>query len=799
MSSCDLRPRPSPRARRCISKPRFVGCAALALCLTVVLALSSVPALAQTAEAGAGAGDDLDYQALAAAVDTLQKRLERLRGEIDQTRFDPDDLVFELNFDAEEIVGFVRREIAFHPYEGLLRGMRGTLMTRAGNSLDQSLLLAYLLKSAGFDARIVRGQLDDSGVAAVLSQVGRPESVGDLAGLREAIGEIFGTEALEREPSTAFDPDALERRSTRTVETLSRQLEEAGVELDGAALQQRLSEATASYFWVEHRLGPSDEWQSVHPVFANGDAPEVAPQEYMADSIDERFHHTLTVEAWIRQRQGDKFANRRLMSAWERPAANLHGVTISYRNHAASITPETLSNLDEALKDDEILTPVFRGATAPGAMAFDLKGQLIDPMALGSGSFGAAGLFAELSDKMQSATEEVEDREDGRPIFALEAMWLEFTLTTPSGRETRYRRYLLAPGAHADSLADKLWPLLSEHVYVVNTGSMPLDYLAERYLAAGSESMGVYKALAHKLLRPDDGTPMPDGSVPQDFGPLALYRLMGRSPVRDDAVSVRHVPAVIGLRNGLRGVDTAFSAVDIVENRMLQLRVGADGVSHDPGLALRQGVWETATETLPSTLRPGGGPLTNAFEVFERARAQGVGLRLVAPGSELPADLASGVRAVLRQDLENGFVVVLPESRPDGVDMTAWWRIDPVSGTTLGMTADGYGQSVVEYLIEITGIAFNMVQAIGGLMACEKHADKVVKMCCLVQAHVNNVAGLGFGSLMGATLGTAGAAVFDIVNFGMQEATGAAFGSENAQGLMPTADLSCEKLKGSGF
>ena len=84
-----------------------------------------------------------------------------------------------------------------------------------------------------------------------------------------------------------------------------------------------------------------------------------------------------------------------------------------------------------------------------------------------------------------------------------------------------------------------------------------------------------------------------------------------------------------------------------------------------------------------------------------------------------------------------------------------------------------------------------MVQALGGLMACEKHADKVVKMCCLVEAHMNNVAGLGFGSLLGATLGTAGAAVFDIVNFGVQEATG--------QSISPTFKLQCEQFAGSGF
>lgn len=784
-----IHPCPFPRERRRISMRRFGGRAALAVCFAVLLALPELPVSAQPV--GDGSGDDLNYEALAAAVDTLENRLQRLRGEIDQTRFDPDELVFELNFDAGEIVEFVRKGIAFHPYEGLLRGMRGTLMTRAGNSLDQSLLLAYLLKSAGFDARIVRGELDDAGVAAVLSQVRPAVSTGDLADLRKAIGEVFGTEALENGPSATFDPDTLERQSTRTVETLSRQLEEAGVQLDGAPLQRRLAEAAASYFWVEHRLGPGEEWQTVHPVFAEGDGPEVAPLEYMADSIDERFHHTLTVEAWIRQRQGDNFKNHRLMSAWERPAANLHGVTISYRNHAGSITPETLANLDEALDDSEILTPVFRGAPAPGAMAFDLKGQLIDPMALGSGSFGAAGLFAELSDKMQSATEEVEDREDGRAIFALEAMWLEFTLTTPSGHETRYRRYLLAPGAHADALVDKLWPLLSEHVYVVNTGSMPLDYLADRYLAAGSESMDMYKALAHKLLRPEAGTPMPNTDIPQDFGPLALYRLMGQSPVDTDTIAVRHLPSLVGLRNGLRGVDTAFSGVDVVENRMLQLRRTDAGVLHDPSAALARGVWDTAIEMLPGRLRGDSRTPTNAFEVFDQARAQGIGLRVIEPGGTLPGTLAAGVQRVLQHDLENGFAVVLPERQPDGVKMTAWWRVDPVSGTTLGMTADGYGQSVVEYLIEITGIAFNMVQAIGGLMACEKEADKVVKMCCLVEAHMNNVAGLGFGSLLGATVGTAGAAVFDIVNFGMQEATG--------NGISPSFKLQCEQFAGSGF
>lgn len=758
-------------------------------CAAALLLVAALTGMAGTAVAQPAAAPD--YEKLAAAVDTLEERLERVREAIDTTRFVPDELVFELEFEADRIVAFVRDEIAFHPYEGLLRGMRGTLMSRAGNSLDQSLLLAYLLKSAGLDARIVRGELDAEQTRQLLEQVRRAEPGGDLAPVRAAIAEQFGEEAIESGSTSEWDPEALEQAAAATSTWLRERLASEGVALDRTTLEPPLHALLKDYFWVEHRAGPGDAWLAVHPAFAGGPAPTVDPQAYMADEIDEQFHHTVTVEAWIRQRQGDRFENHRLMKPWTRPAANLHGVAISYRNHAGSITAETLADLEGALDDDEMFTPVFRGAPAPGGMAFDLKGRIIDPMAMGSSSFGAAGLFAELSDKMETATQAVDDDEDGEPLFALEAMWLEFTLTTPSGTETRYRRYLLAPGAHDASLTDKLWPLLTEHVYVVNTGDLPLDYLADRYLAAGSESTETYKALAHKLLRPEDGTPLPGADIPQDFAPLALYRMMTGSARSVETVAVRHVPAIVGVRNGLRDADTAFSAVDVIENRMLQLRRGPDGIAHDPSAALAQGVWETAIETVPGRLRPGAGNPTNAFAVFERARQQDIALRVIRPDGSLPASLSQGEATVLQHDLDHGYAVLLPERRPDGIDMTAWWRVHPGTGTTLGMTADGYGQDVVEYLIEVTGIAFNMVQAIGGLMACQKEADKVVQMCCLVEAHMNNVAGLGFGGYLGATLGTAGAAVFDIVNFGVQSATGESLG--------PNFKLQCDQFAGSGF
>ena len=82
-----------------------------------------------------------------------------LRSNIDRSQFDLEALLEKLEYDDEAIIRFVDEQIAYQPYQGLLRGALGTLMSRAGNSLDQSVLLATLLRDAGFDARITQGRL----------------------------------------------------------------------------------------------------------------------------------------------------------------------------------------------------------------------------------------------------------------------------------------------------------------------------------------------------------------------------------------------------------------------------------------------------------------------------------------------------------------------------------------------------------------------------------------------------------------------------------------------------------------
>ena len=68
----------------------------------------------------------------------------------------------ELGNDPQKIFVFVRDEISYESYKGSLRGARGTLWSKAGNSLDQASLLVALLRASGIPARYVQGNLSEA-------------------------------------------------------------------------------------------------------------------------------------------------------------------------------------------------------------------------------------------------------------------------------------------------------------------------------------------------------------------------------------------------------------------------------------------------------------------------------------------------------------------------------------------------------------------------------------------------------------------------------------------------------------
>lgn len=128
----------------------------IALAALLTLALAAGAALSQ--ELG-----DEDY------VKGFKPRISRIDGHIRAAKaLRVDDEAYSLSTvmnkigrrpDPQPAFFFVRDKIAFEPYEGAQRGVTGTLMARAGNSLDKALLLRAMLDELKIKTRLVKGRL----------------------------------------------------------------------------------------------------------------------------------------------------------------------------------------------------------------------------------------------------------------------------------------------------------------------------------------------------------------------------------------------------------------------------------------------------------------------------------------------------------------------------------------------------------------------------------------------------------------------------------------------------------------
>lgn len=161
-------------------------------CLLISWSLMVSPVYAATgASAAAPQPKTADPAKLQRNLTAYFATLKAARADIDRSSFDLDALLDKLDHDEKNIIRFVQQEIAVELYPGVLRGAKGTLMSWSGNALDQSLLLATLLKNAGLDARILRGELNDEWAKKLVDSLRSVKAAELSAGEREKIQRRF--------------------------------------------------------------------------------------------------------------------------------------------------------------------------------------------------------------------------------------------------------------------------------------------------------------------------------------------------------------------------------------------------------------------------------------------------------------------------------------------------------------------------------------------------------------------------------------------------------------------------------
>jgi len=681
-----------------------------------------------------------------ARIEQLHRSADRLRNGLKRERFDPEARVDSADFDLDNLVAFVRDEIVFQPYAGTLRGAAGTLRASAGNSLDQSLLLAQMLKSAGYDARIVRTDLTEDQALSLLSAVGNPPPPSDLDYLDAAIEEAFGTSGGEPSESRPITETSYHADALRYAGALLETLEGAGLAPTPRDVTARLLETVRSYFWVEQRDGPSADWQPAHPAFGSIEPPaELAPAETFSESIPEHYQHRFAMTAWVEQWLNGAIEKHQIMAPWTAPVANLAGVPIRFQNVPNGVSRDNTDDLDAVLAATQVFTPFVGESAAKGAMAFDLQGRSIDPMAQGGSP--AAGIIKTVGDKFVDAASDMADREDGKPVMALHSMYLEFTFERPGGESETRRRYVLPPRDRYDEdPRDVLRELLTGYTYLVSAGGQPMEYIADRYIEGAFTDLDWIKFVVLQRAAPDREQVLPD-ELPSAFPTLYQLWTMDRLPVSEAVVRYAGQPTMVGIRDGIRDARTAFSEVDVVWNPVESIRRQGERWMTAPWDSLTKGVWDTVLESVPLAVpREGQEKALSAPVVFDRAQSQGIGLAVLEPGEPAgPAWEALGLgdqeRQFVRRDLEAGYAVVIPERTPDETPVIGWWRVRPDSGETLGMLGDGYGATATEYIALTTLVAVGLTAALkAGAQYAECGGGGLAEeLCCAWEKHLNLV------------------------------------------------------------
>ena len=648
--------------------------------------------------------------------------------------FDPQAVLSDTGADAEVIFAWVRDHTALVAYGGRLRGAAGVLADRKGNSLDRALLLAALLREAGHGVRLARGALAAADAEALLAVWrGRPDPAPAIMPDAEVQARLI--EALDAEGfATAWMPAWLDEQAQRRAQAAA-ELERQSAALADALLsvvapalrpdaaadaRQRLA-LMADHWWVQIRQG--DLWLDLDPAdpdAAPGEALTAAVEVFLPDELPAALDHSVTFRIVAERLRAGALEQLTLL---ERSVAAAEGPTLRFAlavlpmgsafvEQAPEVATHAQDMLADALAEREWLPVLFLGEELVIWRFADIDGEIFDSndMALDATRLGQGiarmteeGLGGAL-DLLGGLPTGAEDEPAAGAIPALSteraltALWLEIELRGP-GREARLERRTLfdllqglpaeernagavvvddaAHRARALGLLGTMDGLVAfaapDDLYVAHAGGS--HWLAQR-TAFGA----AFRAAAANDL---DGLLAATGAL--DPWPASLFsfaQLRARFAAAGGYLDAPLVVAAFGaLADGADGTLVASAGIDIVAAPAGRGEDGADALRH----RVRQGVFDTLLE---ARLLEAG--LLEAEEDLRNAALLSLATdpkdwRLVPPAGP-----------------DDPLLVVVGEAA--GRDVV-WWRVDPRSGETLGVDAQGRGSVVFEYVMTKLNIA----------------------------------------------------------------------------------------------
>jgi hypothetical protein len=259
-----------------------------------------------------------DISQMIGQLEHMFQELEEARSDLQKGHFDSQTILDQVGSDPTQLYEWVRDETFLVPYRGSLRGPRGVLMDRMGNSLDRALLLYGLLDLAGHEARLARATLSrdktDEVYRGIQSSAAkffdRTEELSSQAEddllekfamkydlNRENLHNAVNKMRLERENRLKEVNDRVNKQVSAILDAIGKAKAK-----DDSGERNAERSALQDHWWVQYE---SEEiWIDIDPTLGDmkpGQALAEAEDWYDPGDLDEEDHHLVQIRVLIEQ------------------------------------------------------------------------------------------------------------------------------------------------------------------------------------------------------------------------------------------------------------------------------------------------------------------------------------------------------------------------------------------------------------------------------------------------------------------------------------------------------------------
>ncbi len=466
-----------------------------------------------------------DRAAAAARLEKAFRALDAAVGDIPRETFEPRAVLAKVGASPKTLFEWVCDRTYWAPYRGALRGPEGVLMDRVGSSLDRALLLAELLRLAGHNVRLVRGEIGEERAVELVAKITPlPPQVAAEPPAVAVPADEGAKRAAELAKRFGLDPETVKQNAAsasaeaaRVAGEVAARVAEHAPALAGALAKAGIAPAEEAeeaeekgwpeavpdwvraqaaslrdHWWVQRREG--NVWIDLDPLTGDAEPGKAwtepketkevkqAPIVLALDAKDcHEIHVKVVVERW-EPRGGGTLREATVLEHTLRPAA-LHGRWIALDHHAVGKPGDPAGAGDEKdawpkLKAALLETPEWLPVLSVGdellvessftvAGAVKRKPELFPASSVGKGVTGGfGGLGGGLGGGEPEEEQPAVGREDAAPDGSvLTAEWLDLEIRAPGEAPRMHRREifdLVGPAARAAGGAKLAKPAADE-------------------------------------------------------------------------------------------------------------------------------------------------------------------------------------------------------------------------------------------------------------------------------------------------------------------------------------------------